>query len=320
MKRLIILVIFLAVVGLGSYLFYKEGTLPVNRETKTSKIFVIRKGEGLSEVAKNLAGEGLIRNKIVFYLVVKRLGIDKNIQAGDFRLSQSMDVYEVARTLTHGTLDVWVTIIEGLRKEEVAQIISQNLGIPEVEFLKYAKEGYLFPDTYLFPRQATAGAVIDILSSNFEKKYDTTLRSQARLNGLTDKEVLILASIVEREARSDSDRKQVASILLKRLRADWPLQTDATIQYAVGYDETDKSWWKKNLSEDDLKIDSPYNTYKHIGLPPTPVTNPGLSSIQAVVRANADIPYWFYLSDRKGIMHYAVTHEEHERNIGKYLQ
>jgi UPF0755 protein len=302
------------------FLFYKEGTLPVNKNSKETKIFVIKKGENLDTIIKNLAKEDLIRNRIVFYLILKQLGIERKIQAGDFRLSPAMSAYQIASNLTHGTLDVWLTIIEGLRKEEIAQIVSQNFNIPETEFLKNAEEGYLFPDTYLIPQQATAGGIIEILTNNFNRRFNDDLKLQAKKKGLSIKEVIILASLVEKEARHDNDRQKVASIILKRYREGMPLQIDATVQYALGYQADEKTWWKKTLSAEDLKIDSPYNTYKYVGLPPTPIANPGLASIKAVLEADVNTPYWYYLSDNTGKMHYATTLEEHNANIKKYLQ
>ena len=137
---------------------------------------------------------------------------------------------------------------------------------------------------------------------------------------MTEKEVLILASLVEKEARHDEDRQKVASIILKRLKNDIKLQIDATVQYALGYQSEEKTWWKKNLTQEDLDIDSPYNTYKNEGLPPGPIANPGLASIEAVINADANTSYLYYISDKNGNMHYARTLEEHQANIDKYLQ
>lgn len=303
----------------GFFLYFQEGVLPVNSTNKMSSIFIVKKSERVSQIAKNLESADLIRNKIVFYLVVKQLGIENTLQAGDFRLSPSMDVYTIARTLTKGTLDVWVTLIEGLRKEEIAHVFSTSLGFPESEFLKFVQEGYLFPDTYLIPKTATVDRVIKILTDNFNKKYTQELKNKARDNGLTDEQVLLFASLVEREAQSENDRKHVASIIYKRYKNEWPLQIDATIQYALGYQPIERTWWKKNLTTDDLAIESPYNTYKNAGLPPTPISNPGLSSIQAVINADISTPYWYYLSDKAGVIHYAKTLEEHDENIARYL-
>ncbi len=318
-KKIIFLLIFLFLLIFG-WFYYKEGLMPVNKKDNSTKIFVIQKGESLNSIIKRLYKEDLIRSRLVFYLLVKKMMIEKKIQAGDFRLSPSMNAQEIAKSLTHGTLDIWVTIIEGLRKEEIANIITKNFNVPEIEFIKYAKEGYLFPDTYLFPKNADAQLIIKIMTDNFNRKFDQSLREKAkkRLN-LGEEQVLVLASLVEREAKFDQDRKEVASILLKRLRNEWPLQVDATIQYALGYQTKEKTWWKKKLTQADLEIDSPYNTYKNLGLPPTPICNPGFASIVAVVEADLNTPNWYYLSDKTGRMHYAKTLEEHNKNIERYL-
>jgi len=320
MKKLYILLFLLILITVSFYIFYKEGSLPVNKSSQISKIFVIKQGEPLDTIVNNLANEGLIRNKIVFYLIVKKLGIERKIQAGDFRISENMNASEVATNLTHGTLDVWVTLIEGMRKEEMAQVISNQLGIPEVEFDKLADEGYLFPDTYLVPKTATVETVLLIIKNNFNNKFDEPLRTLAKNKKLTEKQVLILASLVEREARQSSTRQKVASIILKRYLADWPLDLDATVQYALGYQVEEKNWWKTNLTNEDKKIDSSYNTYKNKGLPPGPICNPSLSSIKAVINADPNTPYWYYLTDKNGVMHYSVTLEEHQNNVNKYLQ
>ena len=320
MKKISILLFLFIFVSVSFYLFYKEGSLPVNKNSKISKIFVIKQGEPLDTIVNNLANEGLIRNKIIFYLIVKKLGIERKIQAGDFQISENMNAQEVATSLTHGTIDIWLTLIEGMRKEEMAQIISKNLDIPEIEIERKTKEGYIFPDSYLIPRTATTETILSIINKNFESKFDEKLHAQAKNKKLTEKQVLILASLVEREARQSSTREKVAGIILKRYLADWPLQIDATVQYVLGYQPNEKSWWKKELSEEDLKIDSPFNTYINKGLPPEPICNPSLSSIKAVINADENTPYWYYITDKNGVMHYAITLEEHQNNINKYLQ
>ncbi len=319
MKKLIPTILIVSILTLGFYLYFKAGTLPFNKNNKTSKIFIIPKGAPLESIINSLSKEDLIRNKLVFYLIVKQKGIDRAIQAGDFRLSPSMDAYEIADSLTHGTLDVWVTLIEGTRREEMAQVIGRELGIPEIEFISQAEEGFLFPDTYLIPKDATSGSIITILKNNYEQKFTPDLKAKAANRGLTEKEVVILASIVEKEAKTPEDKKKVAGILLKRLEEDWPLQVDATIQYAIGYQPEEKTWWKKYLTFDDLKITSPFNSYINKGLPPTPISNPGIISIAAVAEADSSTPYWYYISDKTGVMHYARTREEHDANIRKYL-
>src|SRR3989344_8219938 len=311
MKKLGIFLLLIFIFAVGFFLYYKEGSLPVDKTSKESQIFVIRQGENLTTIANNLSNQKLIRNKIIFYLIVKQLGIEKKMQAGDFRLSQAMPGKEIAEALTHGTLDGWMTIIEGRRKEEVAQIVAQSLFIPEVELLKYAQEGYLFPDTYLIPKDATAETVVRIMQDNFNRRFATQLKQQAGNKGLSVEEVVILASLVEREAKFDGDRAGVAGVLLRRLDSGMKLDIDATVQYALGYQPESKSWWKKNLTYEDLEIDSPYNTYKNTGLPPGPIANPGLASIIAVIEADSNNPYLYYISDKSGRLHFAATLEEH---------
>lgn len=277
---------------------------------------MVEKGESLGSVSQRLENEHLVRSSLAFQILATKEGITRKIQAGDFRLNPKMAPLEITRELTHGTLDRWVTIIEGLRREQIAEKLSES-GLEKFskeEFLEETKnlEGKLFPDTYLIPRDADAKKIVEILTKNFQKKTP-----------LPSREVLILASIVEREARSKEDRPIVAGILLKRLARDWPLQADATIQYALASAKciahsAECEWWPKKLTREDLKIKSPYNTYLYSGLPPTPICNPGLAAIEAVLNP-AETDYWFYLSDSQGKMHYAKTAEEHEENISKYL-
>ncbi|OGK39810.1 hypothetical protein A3F34_01095 [Candidatus Roizmanbacteria bacterium RIFCSPHIGHO2_12_FULL_44_10] len=321
MKKFSITTILLIILAIGAGLFYFEGSLPVNTKDTSKQIFIIEKGEGVNGIINNLAGKHLIRNKLVFFVLVKQLGIENNIQAGDFRLSPSMSAKEIAKELTTGTLDIWVTVIEGLRTEEIAQIISRDFNLPESEFITQAQEGTLFPDTYLIPKTASIGDILAIFKANFDKKYNEELRIQAQNNGFSDREVLTLASLVEREANTEGSMRQVASILVKRWKNGWPLQVDATVQYILGYQEGEKTWWKASLSNQDLAIDSLYNTYKRPGLPPGPICSPGLTAIQAVIGADENTPYWYYISNKDGSqMYYARTLEEHNTNIQKHLR
>lgn len=314
----LLLVVAAALVAIG-WLWWRDAISAVDPADRTPKIFVVRRGEGVKSVAARLASEGFIRSPTGFFLLVKSMGIERDLQAGDYRLNPAMDAATLARELTHGTLDVWVTTLEGWRVEEVAAKLTKELDIPESEFLKVAREGYMFPDTYLVPRDATVGAVAALFTTTFDKKVDDAMRVDAKKTGLTFPEVLTLASIVEREGRTDEDRPVIAGILLKRLKADWPIQTDATLQYSLGYQVGEKTWWKKGLTDEDKKVKSPYNTYLHPGLPPGPIANPGLASIKAVIYSK-ETDNWFYLHDSKGGVHYAKTLEEHNGNIAKYLQ
>lgn len=309
----------------GIFGFWTWANQPVS-QSETPQIFVIKKGEDLSSISLRLQKEGLVKSSLVFKLLVLSEGLAGEVQAGDFRLEPSLTTKEVAYILTHGTLDLWLTFPEGWRKEEYARRLSANLEeFDSEEFLKLTedKEGYLFPDTYLFPKEASASAVVKILNSNFEKKFNESLQETAKKNGLTLKQAIIMASILEREAGKDEDRPLIAGILLKRWGQDWPLQADATIQYITGTDrcrdgEVNCDFWRP-VKRADLEIDSPYNTYLYKGLPPTPICNPGLASIRAVVEPQEN-DYWFYLSDSTGQIHYAKTNEEHNQNISRYLR
>lgn len=319
MKKFKILFLITSLVILGMYFMYVEGALPVDKNNTGSTIFVIHKGEGLNSIIKRLAAEDLIRNKLVFYAIALQKGIEKKVQAGDFKLSKKMTAQEVAEMITHGTLDEWVTIVEGLRKEEVAQKLAQTFTFSEISFIEQAKEGQLFPDTYLIPKTATIDTIIQLMESNFQKKM-AEARKERPFEKRSDREILILASLVEREAKFADDRRLVASIILKRAQNDWPLQLDATIQYGLGYQRKEKTWWKRDLTVEDLKVDNTYNTYERKGLPPAPICNPGLDSIKAAVTADPNTPYWYYVNDKKGRIQVAKTLEEHEENIRKYVQ
>ena len=319
MKNILRIIIPLVVV-VFIFIYYREGLLPVNTNNKASVIFVIDRGTPLQNIIKDLYKQNLIRSEISFYLLTKQKGIDSNLQAGVFRLSQSMSAQEIATALTKGSLDILVTFIEGLRKEEVAQILAEKVAIPSVEFIESAQEGYLFPDTYFISKGATTEMVLLKFKENFDRKYTEEMRQTAIKKNLTDLQVITLASLVEREAKAYPDRVQVASLMLRRLSIGMKLDIDATVQYAVGYQSNTHTWWKKNLTLFDLKINSPYNTRTHAGLPPGPIGNPGLSAIQAVLEATPNTPYLYYISNTKGTqMHYAGTLEEHNENKRKYL-
>lgn len=320
MKKTSIVLGILIIVITGGFLFYKEGSLAVNKAQTQPKVFIIEQGEALDSIINNLAKEGLIRNRVVFYWIVKQKGIERKIQAGDFRLMSSMDAYQIAEELTHGTVDVWVTIPEGMRKEEIAEIMSHKFGITETEFNALATEGYLYPDTYLIPKNPTVQQVIDILTNTFNNKFTEEMKLKMRAKGMTQNEVVTFASILEREAFGDADRQDIANVLYRRLDEGIALQVDASVQYILGYQPGEKRWWKKELTFEDLKIDSPYNTYKVTGLPPAPISSPGIQAIEAVLNADANSPYLFYIHDSAGNTHYAANSEDHQKNIDKYLK
>ncbi len=319
LNKLVVLVVILVALAWLGYFWWQYGLSAVNPSDKTPVTFVVTSGEGAKEIAADLARKKLINSSTSFFLLIKLLGIEKSLQAGDFRLNRSMDARTIAMELTHGILDVWVTVPEGWRNEEIAAQLTKDVDIPETQFLQFAREGYMFPDTYLVPRDATPSAVAAMFLDNFNRKVTPQMREDAKKTGLSFAETITLASIVEREGITDADRPVIAGVLFNRLKIGMPLQVDATLQYALGYQAQEKTWWRKELSDEDKKIASPYNTYARPGLPPGPIANPGLASIKAAIYPT-ETEYLYYLHDKTGAARFAKTIEEHNANIQKYLQ
>lgn len=317
MKKLLALIIILIALFFIASSWWNSQLAPISKEKAESKV-IIAKGRSLNEIAKQLKQENLIRSELIFSLYTRQQGLSNKLSAGTFNLSSSMSTPEIVKMLIGKPSENWITLIEGWRIEEMAQKLNKDLGINEKEFLKASKEGYMFPDTYLFPHDVTVDQIANRLKDTFEDRFSDDLKTKIKAQGLDLDEGVILASIVEREARSDQARTDVASILLKRFKIGMGLNADATLQYILGYQKDEKSWWKRNLTRDDKKIDSPYNTYLYKGLPPNPICNPGLSSLKAVANADSSTPYLYYYHDSKGNSHYAKTLEEHNENVANH--
>lgn len=309
---LLFTITFLIVISVGWWLI---GNIAVNTSDTQTRVFIIEKGTSLRGIARNLVNAGLIRDANIFLLQVKIMGVENNIQAGTFQLSPAMNVGNIAKALTIGTNDIRITIPEGKRAEEVAEILKQSMLLFDTSWTKKLQdnEGYLFPDTYNFAQNSSIETIVAIMKDNFEKKY----ASLPTINKLSKKEIVTLASLIEREAKHAEDRPLVSSVMHNRLNINMALQVDATIQYAIGYDYSEHTWWKKGLTINDLQINSLYNTYNHQSLPPEPICNPGLAALQAAVEP-ANTNYFYYISDKQGINHYAVTLDEHNNNIKRY--
>lgn len=299
---------------------------PVDTSLKDQRRFVIQKGLTVSQIGNKLSEEGLIKSPLAFKLYLQFKGKTGNIKAGEYRLSPSEDMKTIVQRLISGPELVWITFPEGLRREEIVlKLISEfELQDPEefyFDFMKYSngKEGFLFPDTYLLPKDISSEKFVEVLYNNFIKRTESLFFDE---NKLKLSEIIALASIIERETKTEEERPVVAGILIKRIKAGWPLQVDATVQYAVanknceGF-KADCKWWPV-IKKEDMGINSLFNSYKFKGLPPSPISNPGLSSIKAVIYPE-ESEYWFYLHDKKNIVHYAKTIEEHQENIKKYL-
>jgi UPF0755 protein len=319
MKKLLALVLIILILLVAAGGWWRLQLSPVSSDT-TTKVVVIPKGEGVSAIATRLKDEDLIRSELAFKLYARQKDLASKIQAGSFKLSPSMSLEQIANTLSSGTDDVWITLLEGWRLEEMVAELKQTFDEDVVkEFEENAKEGYMFPDTYLFPKDATGEYIADTLKNTFESRYTPELKAKIKSQGLTEEEGVILASLVEREGRSQGVRTEIAGILLKRLNMDMKLDVDATIQYILGYQADENppagGWWKRHISNEDKKLDSPFNTYANRGLPPAPICNPSLSSLEAVANGNPDTPYVYYYHDSEGKSHYARTLEEHGENV-----
>lgn len=316
-QKLYILLILLVLLLAPLYLYYYQSLKPVNPGNSEAINFSIKSGEDVRSIAQKLYDQKLIRSSLVFFLKARLTEYGKKIQAGDFLLSQSMNMQEISQELTHGTSDIRLTIPEGWRKEEIAMKITGQFDIPENEILRTAHEGYLFPDTYLIPKEATGSQIVKMMEDNFNKKIQK-VREAIKQKGLDFDEAIIIASLIEREAKLPEDRPLIASVILNRLKLEMKLDVDATVQYALGYQSDEKTWWKRNLTIEDLGFESVYNTYRNSGLPPTAIANPGLSSIEAVINA-PKTDYLYYIADKNGKTHFAKTIEEQDANIAKYL-
>ncbi|HEY9585199.1 MAG TPA: endolytic transglycosylase MltG [Candidatus Paceibacterota bacterium] len=274
-------------------------------------------GASLYKIAELLKEKGVIRSEAAFTLTVRYRGAESRLLAGDYLFSSALSLSQVVGRLVggvHGIERMRITIPEGTSVAGMGRIFKKTfLQFDDAQFVTLAgeSEGYLFPDTYFFFSTATSGPIIDTLKKNFLEKTDL-LYQEATANKKSWSDLVIMASIIEEETVTPKDRRIVSGILWKRLAKKMPLQVDAPFAYDIGKNS-------ETLTLDDLKIDSPYNTYRNYGLPPTPISNPGLDAIDAALHPETS-PYFFYLSGKDGVIYYAKTFEEHKLNKERYLR
>ncbi len=288
------------------------------------KVFIVSRNQTELETLDKLTAQGLIRNESAFNLI--RSFKHGDIAPGGYYIYTNMNAWQVANKLA-GTPDMkWVVIPEGWRKEQIGELLAKTFNWNGDELNKwntiYTKmksgytEGTYFPDTYLIPVDESGLDMANRMTMNFDQKFAPYLSQFAQQNikwttGLT------LASIIQREAAGSADMPLIAGILWNRLNQGMNLQIDATVQYARG--NTGAGWWAPIAADDIKNIDSPYNTYENKGLPPTPIGNPGIAAIEAVLNpAQTDCLYYLHDSNRQ--IHCAKTYEEHQVNIDQYLK
>ncbi len=338
-KFFLFLIFSLIILGLFSCLWFVYELLkPVNLKQTH---FVIRHGQGINQISYRLRRQGIIDSSFVFETYVYLKGAEDKFKAGEYDLPQVANIKRLTEIFMAGQpAKEWrLTVPEGWTAKDIAYKL-ENLGkFQAEEFLEAVGvgqpdnhftfdisgydfladkpadanlEGYLFPDTYRFFNHASVDDVVRKMLDNFGKKLTPQMRRDIKRQHKTIFEIITLASIVEREAKFDRDRPIIAGIFWKRLELGMPLQADSTLNYITG---------KKTpaVSAKDLKLDSPYNTYKYRGLPPGPIGNPGLDAIKAAIYPQKT-DYLYFLTDSHGNVYYAKTFEEHVRNKQKYLK
>ncbi|HEY6201923.1 MAG TPA: endolytic transglycosylase MltG [Candidatus Limnocylindria bacterium] len=296
-----------------------------------NRAFVIARGETAGQIGKRLEQEGIIRSALAFDYVLYEMERENALQSGSYTVSAALSPRDLAKLFEKAPGEqIVLRLIDGWRLSEIATAV--NKAFPSITKQAFSAaavvgdrkntvlagldsttplEGFLFPDTYFMRPDATAPQIVDVLLDTFERKVGTTLRSASAERKVPIYDIVKLASIVEREARDRGESPTIAGVYTNRLRIGMKLDADPTIQYAIG------EW--RELSLDDLKLDSPYNTYLHAGLPPTPIANPGVAALEGAAKP-ADVPYFYFVakSDGTGGHAFAVTLEEHEANRVKY--
>lgn len=312
----------------------KDLTQPVEPVAK-EHVFRVEQGESVPSITGRLYQQGLISNPGAFRTYLLYSGLDTSIQAGNYTLTSAMSSMEIAHALQDATpTHVTLNVLPGWRLEEIAASLpTSGLNISPDQFLFTARilppgsivsgvmpdllsvEGFLFPDAYTVERTLTSEELVTLMLENFEQKLTGDLRKGFERQGLSIYEAVTLASIVEREAVAESDMPLIASVFYNRLAVDMKLDSDPTVQYAIGFNAAQNTWWTNPLSLDDLKFDAAYNTYLYNGLPPGPIANPSIKALRAVAFP-AQTPYYYFRAGcNDAARHlFAETFEQHVKN------
>jgi UPF0755 protein len=322
-------VLFVVVAGAAVWVLYERTREPFRGYTAAEQFIDVTPGQGSMTIGRRLVEAGVVRDELTFRIALLISGQARDLKAGEYRFDQSLSALQVIDRLAKG--DVYtqpLTFAEGLTIAEMAKVFEERGFGSAQEFSQAAKEtslirdldsaardleGYLFPETYTLPRRALAADLVKQMVSLFKRKFDDDLRAAATASGLSIREVVTLASLVEKETAQVSERPLVAAVYHNRLAQHMPMQADPTVIYAL-----EKSGrFNGNLRRDDLQLDSPYNTYRYAGLPPGPIASPGLDSLKAAVHP-ADVKHLYFVSRNDGTHVFADTLDEHNRNVATW--
>ena len=298
------------------------GSSPYTGERGVPVYFTVRPGMSVSEIGKELYERGIIDSEMKFWWTAKLNGFENKVKSGTFAMQTGMTPRDALEILVYGnTVTIRFTIPEGFSVRDIAQRLDDeglvkadafiSLAktyrpypyVEEHENVRYAVEGFLFPDTYEINGQFDAARIMQMMAENFDRRLTKEMRDRAREMDLSIYELVTLASLVEKEAYHEEDRPIIAQIFLKRLRLGMPLQADPTVQYLLDAP-------KEDLLYRDTEIESPYNTYQNVGLPPGPIASPGTASLMAVLHP-ADTNYLYFVADRNGNNYYATNYADH---------
>jgi len=315
--KFIMLIVFIVLGGLVTYITISS---IAPRDFPRNTIVRIPDGATVTEVARTLNDKNIISSEFLFKIYIRVLHSGTGVRAGSYLFDTPQSVLRIAYRTAYGVTDltkVRVTIPEGSSSKEIAVLIHNALPTFDVaRFLTEARahEGYLYPETYFLNPDVTPSQVIELMRDQFETETATLQREykKASSSAYTFDDIVIMASLIEEEANNTRDRVMISGVLWRRLDIGMPLQVDAPFYYLFNKGSS-------QLTVSDLATSSPYNTYKNKGLPVGPISNPGIDSLKAALNPQQS-KYLFYLADRTGVTHYAITHEEHVENKWKYLQ
>ncbi|BCS32725.1 aminodeoxychorismate lyase [Luteitalea sp. TBR-22] len=330
MKRfLLFLLLVLLLVALGAGLWVRQRVTAPFAGFSGEQFIEIPQGESTAGIGRRLVEAGVIRDPLTFRLAVRTFARGRSLKAGEYRFEGASTPAEVIERLAKGDVYlVSLTFPEGLTAQEMAVLFGQSgLGsadafveasrdpslIAEVDPQADTLEGYLFPDTYSLPRRISARAMVGRMVKRFTTVFDDDLRRQARATGLTVRQIMSIAALVEKETARAEERPLVAAVYRNRFRIGMPMQADPTVIYALKR----AGKWNGNIRKGDLMFDSPYNTYRYPGLPPGPIASPGRAAIEATI-SPAKVDYLYFVSRNDGSHAFASTLPEHNRNVQKW--